>query len=1734
VRVAMNLSTPTAPNRRFKLLHFLQMSWASKRRMLSLLTLVVLVTAGLLPTVTEARRSFAELLETEVSPTERLTRVGDTLFGNVSLAAVAGAAEDCSWWARLWGNCPVAEAPIAADAEAEPSSAEEESPSPDAGSSVTNYYVDERVIERVVLAPDDSALRALLVRVGALEAQVAAFEGSHEPARDYSPSSSRRNRARDLVRTETVVVETVSGGTADASFGTLAVTGAATSTFANGIDIGDGCFAVDGVCIAGSGTADGTWSTTSATYYLASHGNIGIGATTSPMHALSVVGTTTASAYALDGRIVISAPGTNNFFVGLNNATGLTSGLNNTFVGRNVGAANTSGTSNTGLGISALTSNTDGGNNVALGLQAMNSNTSGNLNTAAGNFALWSNLTGLSNAGFGLSALVHNTTGSQNAALGSLAGSGDGGGSTANTIGNANTFLGANTGVSVAGSGFSSSTAIGYGALISASNQVVLGGNNVTATLLKGNVGVGTSSPGSLLSVNGVANFTAATSTFYGTGGIDLADGCFAVDGVCISGGGGAADGTWSTTSATYYLASHGNIGVGTSTPGALLAVHGNALVSGTTTVGGLIATGTIRFSNANGAKLLAYDDGGDQYGLGLATGELRLFGGGGGAVNFLTNGYNGTSLLYLDDGGNVGVGTTSPMSPLAVARDQTSPTNIVVSNQSGGAASAGFVALSDAGFVSLASQSSNFNNNAVLGVGGLGDFYVSQNGTPTFFLDSSTGGVGIGSYANALTATPTNGLIVSGSVGIGTSSPSARFAVGGGSFLGGDVRATGTLTVDGDIYGNNIRPLGNILFQSQSNANIYNNSGNGSSLSMAGGGGTDSRLTLASVVSAPFGNYGSTDYINMLVGNGANTATVEAMRIVSGGNVGVGTSSPFAQLSVHARSGATNGVLFAVASSTASATSTHFAVTNAGKVGIGTASPNALLQVGAGSPTYLTGDGALGYFATNMDGSAGVELQNSSLGGTASTQVVLSTLGGSNALSIINYGAGNGGTVFGVGAGSTNLIQANNYLAINAYSNDLMLGAGNAERVRIASTGNVGVGTSSPFAKLSVHGMPGASSNYLFAVATSTHTGTTTPFVVHASGHVSIGDHNDYGFGLYSASGINTDGNMGAANYSLSGQSIIPSSGDDLRFGQGSTYWQSMGLYTNNENRLQIASTGNVGIGTTSPSATLAVQGNSYFAGSVYATGSLTAVGAFGETVSLAPFGGNAYMSLTGAGQLNISLTGGGVSQFGATGDMRFDIDGDANGSGHVFVVNNDAGAHNLLTILDTGNAGFGTTSPFAKLSVHGMPGAPSSVLFAVATSTLTGTSTAFVVNSGGSVGIGDGTSSNWDLHLKRSGTLYAQIESTGGAPQLRLVSAVSSSPSIYFGNQSQNLWEILANGSSSNNLQFYSYGSGTGMTLTHTGLAGIATTTPASALSVQGSILSSALYGGATNVTVDANGNLIRDPSDERLKENIEGLNASSSLAAVLALRGVGFDWRDEDTYGPQREVGFIAQEVAEVIPEAVSGGGEYLSLNTRPIVAVLVEAVKEIWRVVAELAEKVEEISRWFADATTLLVPVGSRVQVEGELCAGAVCVTADELESLLRQVDEEDEPADEEPQPEPQPDPEPVDENGGGEEAPPADGAGEEEPDTEGEGDEAPTEEGGSGDEGAAEGDESGNEPAGDSGGDTGTDGGDSDAGGSDDAGSGDSGDSGDSSGGESSDGDSGSGDGGGSSDGGSAE
>jgi len=81
----------------------------------------------------------------------------------------------------------------------------------------------------------------------------------------------------------------------------------------------------------------------------------------------------------------------------------------------------------------------------------------------------------------------------------------------------------------------------------------------------------------------------------------------------------------------------------------------------------------------------------------------------------------------------------------------------------------------------------------------------------------------------------------------------------------------------------------------------------------------------------------------------------------------------------------------------------------------------------------------------------------------------------------------------------------------------------------------------------------------------------------------------------------------------------------------------------------------------------------------------------------------------------------------------------------------------------------------------------------------------------------------------------------------------------------------------------------------------------------------------------------------SDQRLKDNITPIE--DPLAKVLSISGNTYDW-NEKSGKEGHDVGVIAQEVMEVLPEAVTTRDNgYLAVDYQKIVPLLVQAVKEL---------------------------------------------------------------------------------------------------------------------------------------------------------------------------------------------
>lgn len=168
--------------------------------------------------------------------------------------------------------------------------------------------------------------------------------------------------------------------------------------------------------------------------------------------------------FNLNGARVLSNPGTNNFFAGINSGINNTTGNGNAFFGPLAGQSNTTGINNAFFGFNAGSTNAGGGANTFIGVNA-----------------------GIANVGS-----------SNNTFIGANAGNG-------NLTGNGNTYLGANSDGSLL---ITNSVAIGQKAYAGQSNSLILGSiNGVNTATADTNVGIGTSTPEQRLHVVGYSAF---------------------------------------------------------------------------------------------------------------------------------------------------------------------------------------------------------------------------------------------------------------------------------------------------------------------------------------------------------------------------------------------------------------------------------------------------------------------------------------------------------------------------------------------------------------------------------------------------------------------------------------------------------------------------------------------------------------------------------------------------------------------------------------------------------------------------------------------------------------------------------------------------------------------------------------------------------------------------------------------------------------------------------------------------------------------------------------------------------------------------------------------------------------------------------------------------------------------------------------------------------------------------
>ena len=515
-----------------------------------------------------------------------------------------------------------------------------------------------------------------------------------------------------------------------------------------------------------------------------------------------------------------------------------------------------------------------------------------------------------------------------------------------------------------------------------------------------GNVGIGTTSPGAKLNVTGnygdvikaVSGSQSITTSFVApTTGSGL-NNIISTAGEFNIGTSDAQPFSLATSSISRVsILSGGNVGIGTTSPVSKLEVNGGAdaiaTVTGTTTAARL----DIKTNSYHRFLQTIESDG-----------RFRLY-----------NQTTSTEQLTVTNAGNVGIGTTSPNNKLDV---------------NGGARVNGILTLNRGSIAGL-----KFSRGS--------DFYlgIDNSGNLNFLNDSASS---LGVWKN------------DGNVGIGTTSPSYKLT-------------SYSTTSEGD--GTDEFPI----VAGKANA-IGNFTGIGLASYIAANGAVKAGIALERVSS--YGT-GKLHFLNSdTLSNSDATLSDSKMTILRNGNVGIGTTSPVSKLEVSSGAGANGDSILTISADTDNSTSssspkilmlqkgstktsliemdssnrTHFSNVDGhyfsgGNVGIGTTSPTNKL--------HIQGSQATVYSSTDSGGqaSAGTTINNTN------------TAGNTNNFSQLLFTVG------------TNNNSVSRIVAIRSGSDasDLAFvgksAAGVAEYMRIKSGGNVGIGTTSPGSSLEV-----------------------------------------------------------------------------------------------------------------------------------------------------------------------------------------------------------------------------------------------------------------------------------------------------------------------------------------------------------------------------------------------------------------------------------------------------------------------------------------------------------------------------------------------------------------------------------------------------------------------------------------------------------------------------------------
>ena len=440
------------------------------------------------------------------------------------------------------------------------------------------------------------------------------------------------------------------------------------------------------------------------------------------------------------------------------------------------------------------------------------------------------------------------------------------------------------------------------------------------------------------------------------------------------------------------------------------------------------------------------------------------------------------------------------------------------------------------------------------------------------------------------------------------------------------------------------------------------------------------------------------------------------------------------------------------------------------------------------------------------------------------------------------------------------------------------------------ATSGNVGIGTSSPAFKLEVSGDLSANK---YVVQNSTD-GTSAKGIY-------MWDESDTNWGIYmgqSGAGKSLGDGTAAAGAQFSTHAIrfrVNNSSTQGFIWENSAESMLMSL-RGSDGLLSVA--GNVGIGTTTPTHPLTVNGVGMF-GTANASETLlglTANTTGHEGISLYHNGSAGYLTAVDAGTAwhNINF-------------QALDFDFQAAGSG------------SDMYITSGGNVGIGTTAPSADLAVVGH---------------------IFSGNSGSTFS----NAGSWNAVIDNAGGAHSRIttRTTSGGITLDITTHDSGWANAPVGAHILTSTTHPLSLGTNNTVR---------MTLASGGNVGIGITAPATALDVNGVITVRSLgtTGAATLLIRDASNRIAAYSSSLRFKDNVTDLTLDSSK--IYDLRPASFRWKESGLSG----FGLIAEEVNNVFPEMVthSSDGQIEGVDYLAFTVLLLDQIQEIKPLVNNVA-------------------------------------------------------------------------------------------------------------------------------------------------------------------------------------